>query len=70
MSDRSMWGGDSYDYLMGRWSRLIAPKLASYAGVADGDHVLDVGCGTGSLTRALLDVGPTVRVTAIDGSGH
>jgi SAM-dependent methyltransferase len=63
-----MWGGDNYDYLMGRWSRLMAPKLASYAGVADGDHVLDVGCGTGSLTRALLDVGPTVRVTAIDGS--
>jgi SAM-dependent methyltransferase len=68
MSDQSMWGGDNYDYLMGRWSRLMAPKLASYAGVVDGDHVLDVGCGTGSLTRALLDVGPTVKVTAIDGS--
>ena len=68
MSDQSMWGGDSYDYLMGRWSRLMAPKLTSYAGVADGDHVLDIGCGTGSLTRALLDVGPNVRVTAVDGS--
>jgi SAM-dependent methyltransferase len=68
MANKSMWGGDSYDYLMGRWSRLIAPKFAGYAAVKDGDHVLDVGCGTGSLTRALLDVGPTVRVTAIDGS--
>ena len=68
MSDRSMWGGDNYDYLMGRWSRLMAPKLVNYAGVADGDHILDVGCGTGSLTHALLDAGPTVKVTAIDGS--
>ena len=68
MPEQSMWGGDSYDYLMGRWSRLMAPKLVDFAGVSDGDHVLDVGCGTGSLTRALLDAGPNVKVTAIDGS--
>jgi SAM-dependent methyltransferase len=68
MPEQSMWGGDSYDYLMGRWSRLMAPKLVEFAGVSDGDHVLDVGCGTGSLTRALLDAGPNVKVTAIDGA--
>ena len=68
MPEQSMWGGDSYDFLMGRWSKLMAPKLADFAGVSDGDHVLDVGCGTGSLTRALLDTGPDVKVTAIDGS--
>ncbi len=68
MPQQSMWGGDNYDYLMGRWSLLMAPKLAAFAGVLDGDHVLDVGCGTGSLTRALLDVGSNVKVTALDGS--
>jgi SAM-dependent methyltransferase len=68
MANKSMWAGDSYDYLMGRWSRLMAPKFAGYAAVKDGDRVLDVGCGTGSLTRALLDVGPNVKVTAVDGS--
>jgi len=68
MADRSMWGGDDYDFLMGRWSRLMAPLLAQFADVRDGDNVLDVGCGTGSLTRALLECGPTVRVTGIDGS--
>ncbi len=68
MADRSMWGGDDYDFLMGRWSRLIAPLLVQYAEVQDGDKVLDVGCGTCSLTSALLDSGPTVQVTGIDGS--
>lgn len=68
MADRSMWGGDDYDLLMGRWSRLIAPLLVQHVEVHDGDKVLDVGCGTGSLTRALLDSGPAVQVTGIDGS--
>jgi len=63
-----MWSGDDYDYLMGRWSRLMAPLLVSFADVQDGDKVLDVGCGTGSLTSALLDSGPMVQVTGIDGS--
>lgn len=68
MADRSMWGGGDYDILMGRWSRLIAPLLVQFAKVQDGDDVLDVGCGTGSLTDALLDAGPAVQVTGIDGS--
>lgn len=68
MMDRSMWGGDDYDFLMGRWSRLMAPLLVQQANVQDGDKVLDIGCGTGSLTRALLDIGPAMQVTGIDGS--
>jgi SAM-dependent methyltransferase len=38
---------------MGRWSRRLAPLFLHYAGVTDGACVLDVGCGTGSLTFAL-----------------
>lgn len=68
MTDGSIWGGESYDLLMGRWSRLLAPLFVEFAGVKDGDHVLEVGCGTGSLTRALLEAGQKVRVTGIDGS--
>ncbi len=47
---RSMWGGDDYDFLMGRWSRLMAPLLVQYANVKNGHNLLDIGCGTGSLT--------------------
>ena len=68
MAERSMWDGDDYDVLMGRWSRLMAPLLVRYAGVEDGDNVLDVGCGTGSLSSAVLEAGPSVQVTGIDGS--
>jgi SAM-dependent methyltransferase len=63
-----MWGGDDYDFLMGRWSRSMAPLLVQHADVQDGDKVLDIGCGTGSLTKALLDVAPTTQVTGVDGS--
>ncbi len=39
----------AYDQLMGRWSRRLAPLLIEFGGLADGDRVLDIGCGTGSL---------------------
>lgn len=70
MGRTSMWSGGDYDRLMGRWSLLLAPELIAFAGIGDGQHVLEVGCGTGSLTRALLATGPGVRVTGIDGSAE
>ncbi|MGW2203193.1 class I SAM-dependent methyltransferase [Streptomyces sp. NPDC001774] len=33
-----------------------------------GLHILDLGCGTGASTRALLDAAPQARVTAVDAS--
>src|SRR5689334_15283228 len=38
---------------MGRWSRRLAPLFIDFTGVTAGGNVLDVGCGTGSLTFAL-----------------
>jgi SAM-dependent methyltransferase len=63
----TMWTGtQAYEQLMGRWSRRLAPRLVEFAGVRDGDRVLDLGCGTGSLTRVLLDEMPHSEVVGVD----
>jgi 16S rRNA (adenine1518-N6/adenine1519-N6)-dimethyltransferase len=41
-------------------------KLVAAAGVTPADTVLEVGCGTGSLTELLLDAGATVVGVEID----
>ena len=57
-----------YERLMGRWSRRLARPFIDFAGVADGERILDVGCGTGSLTFALIQAADLGGVTAIDHS--
>lgn len=55
-----------YERLMGRWSRMLAEPFIDFAGLANDDKVLDVGCGTGSLTFALPKVADVAAVAAID----
>lgn len=57
---------EAYERLMGRWSRRLAEPLIRFGGLSDGDRVLDVGCGTGSLTVALPRVAQVGAVTGID----
>ena len=59
-------GADDYEYLMGRWSRRLAEVFCDFAGVRDGESILDAGCGTGSLTFALARRAEAVSVTGID----
>jgi len=47
--------GDGYELQMGRWSRRLAAPFLDFVGSANGEAVLDVGCGTGSLTFALKE---------------
>jgi SAM-dependent methyltransferase len=51
---------------MGRWSQRLAPLFLDFAGSADGERVLDVGCGTGSLSLALVARASVKAVEAID----
>ncbi len=46
--------GDSYELLMGRWSRRLAEPYVNFVGLSDGDRILDAGCGTGALSAHLL----------------
>ena len=56
----------AYEHFMGRWSRSLAPLFVRFAGVRDGDTVLDVGSGTGALTVAVAKVAPSSRIVGID----
>jgi SAM-dependent methyltransferase len=59
---------EAYDSFMGRYSRLLSPQLADFAGVSSGRRVLDVGCGPGALTAELVArLGPAA-VSAVDPS--
>jgi SAM-dependent methyltransferase len=58
---------DGYERFMGRWSRLLAPLFVRFAGVTEGDRVLDVGSGTGALSAAAAAV-ESVRVTGLEPS--
>ena len=59
---------DAYERFMGRWSRELAPLLVNFAGVHDGDDVLDAGSGTGALTAAVAAIAPSSHIIGIDPS--
>ena len=58
--------GGGYELLMGRWSRRLAQPFLDFVGLVDGERVLDVGCGTGSLAAAVAARTKTSTVDAID----
>jgi SAM-dependent methyltransferase len=60
----------AYERFMGRWSRLLAPLLIDFARLPETGTVLDVGSGTGSLSIAITQQRPRVRVTGIDPSSE
>ena len=59
---------DAYDRFMGRYSRLLSPRLADFAGIAVGQRVLDVGCGPGALILELVARVGAASVSAVDPS--
>jgi SAM-dependent methyltransferase len=58
--------GESYEGFMGRWSRLVAPAFVRWLAVPPGAAWLDFGCGTGALTRAILDIAAPSLVRGCD----
>jgi SAM-dependent methyltransferase len=60
--------GDNYEAYMGRWSRKVAPQFLHWLGVPLGCDWLDIGCGTGALSAAVLAEGEPRSLVAVDPS--
>jgi trans-aconitate 2-methyltransferase len=64
------WDARTYDRTSEPQQAWAAEVLARLEGVAQEATVLDVGCGTGRVTEALLALVPRGRVLAIDASAE
>jgi SAM-dependent methyltransferase len=59
---------DAYERYMGRWSRRVAASFVRWLDAPAGLRWLDVGCGTGALTSAVVDDAEPAEVVGIDPS--
>jgi SAM-dependent methyltransferase len=53
---------------MGRWSVLVAREFLEWLSIPAGSRWIDVGCGTGTLSRSILDAASPASILAIDSS--
>jgi SAM-dependent methyltransferase len=60
--------GNPYDYFMGRWSTLVARSFIHWLQPGPGSSWLDMGCGSGALSQAILNDCQASHITAIDQS--
>jgi SAM-dependent methyltransferase len=60
--------GAGYEKMMGVWSRLVGDVFLDWLQPAAGAHWVDVGCGNGAFTQAIVDRCAPAAVTGIDPS--
>jgi len=58
----------AYEKFMGRWSTLIAQKFLDWLAIPPAHSWLDVGCGTGALTKLILEAHQPKEIISIDSS--
>ncbi len=57
---------ETYDAYIGRWSRLAAVEFIKWLSPVPGISWLDIGCGTGALSRAILQIAEPFSVKGLD----
>ena len=63
------WGGAAaYERFMGRWSRKLAPVYLAWIHEPPGRRWVDVGCGTGALSGAILAREEPAAIVGVDPS--
>lgn len=60
--------GEAYEGYIGRWSRLVAHEFLNWLSVPTGRQWLDVGCGTGMLSKSILELTEPAEIKGIDRS--
>lgn len=60
--------GGAYEPYVGRWSGPVAHEFLRWLGVEPGRRWLDVGCGTGALTEAIIALAEPESVRGVDPS--
>lgn len=60
--------GDPYEQYVGRWSRRVAPLFLAWLKIPAQRRWLDVGCGTGALSAAILDNCSPLSVIGVEPS--
>jgi SAM-dependent methyltransferase len=60
--------GAVYEQFMGRWSEAVAQQFLAWLNVPAQQTWLDVGCGTGALTRAIIQAAQPAAVVGLDAS--
>ena len=58
----------NYERYVGRWSRLVAPQFLAWLNPENNRRWIDVGCGTGALSHAILTTFEPSRLLAVDRS--
>ncbi len=61
-------GGSNYEKFMGRWSSLVAEKFLKWFAISAGKSWLDVGCGSGTLTKLIFETQNPSKIISIDSS--